>query len=77
MKKSVTRLLAERKALEARIRTANGQPFIAIQKGTGGDKPVGYIGKSVADINTLGTPAPGCTALTAEVGAATASNHLV
>lgn len=52
-KKSVTRLLAERKALEARIRTATTVPFIGMKKGDAKDQPVGYIGKTVAEVQTL------------------------
>lgn len=52
-KKSITRLLAERKALEQRIRTATGQPFIGAKKGDVKSTPVGYTGKSVEDVTAL------------------------
>ncbi len=50
--KSVTRLLAERKGLEARIRSASVAPFIAAQRGDVNPQPVGYVGKTVEQVKT-------------------------
>lgn len=47
--KSVTRLLAERKALESRISKSSQQPFIGISKGNSGTEVLNYAGLTVAD----------------------------
>jgi hypothetical protein len=53
VKKSITRLLAERKALEDRINKATSVPFIGTVKGTRSPTVVGYTGYTVEQISNL------------------------
>jgi hypothetical protein len=55
VKKSITRLLAERKNLEDRIRKASNEKFVGIQKGTDPSTAdvVGMSGKTVAQASDL------------------------
>jgi hypothetical protein len=53
VKKSITRLLAERKALEDRINKATSVPFIGISKGIRTPTVVGYTGQTVDQVSDL------------------------